>query len=583
MEKTQAKNEQPIYEVRKITDIRNLLNQSVKLYADRPAFRIRDKSGAYVPKSYLDFYEDVQALGTGLWEAGYRDCKIAVTGVNSYEWGISYLAVTSGLGVVVPVDKDLPFDEEENILRASETSLIIADKRGIAKLKMHADRLPSGLKIMAMSDEYREEGMESLPEVMENGRKSVRSQAESFQSYWNNPIDPKAMSVLIFTSGTSGTAKGVMLSQENICFDIMSVCSVVKMTPEDQLFSVLPMHHTFECTLGFIAPIYCGACNAFCDSVMRMARDMQTVQPTVFYSVPLMLEKAHDRMVKSVAKDKGGKFGLKVKKTLLKASDAVGLSLSEKYYKEVTKAFGGRLRLIIVGAASVRPDVIKDLKQFGVTSYIGYGLTECAPLVAGNNDSLFTTDTVGKPIPGVSVRIDRPNEKGVGEILVKGPNVMLGYYNNEEETEKVFTEDGWFRTGDLGNIDKDGNIRITGRAKNVIVNANGENIYPEEIEYYLNRNPFILESMVVGSEEAQDGDTVVEAKIFPDIKAIREKSKDGHEPTQEEIWETVNQVIKEINKKLPSYKAIKEFSIRSKEFVKTTTAKIKRFAEENRK
>lgn len=574
--------EKPLYQVRKITDIRDMLNQSLELYAERPAFKLREKNGEYTPRSYREFIHDVQALGTGLWKQGFHHCHIAVMGVNSYEWGLAYLAVTSGLGVIVPIDKDLPFDDVNNILTVSETTLLITDKKGIAKLRPYKDKLPEGLKIMTMSDEYLAEGMLSLQETIREGSELVDRNDDTFTSYWNEPIDPKAMSVIIFTSGTSGMAKGVMLSQENICFDVMSTISVVHITPEDQLFSVLPMHHTFECTLGFIAPIYCGSCNAFCDNLMRMVRDIEKVQPTVFLTVPLMLEKMHDRIIRTASKKKGGRLALTLGKALAKATDAIGLSLNDKIFKQVKKAFGGNLRLVIVGAAAVRPDVIKDFKTFGVTSYVGYGLTECAPLVSGNNDALFTTDTVGKPIPGVEVKIDNPNESGIGEILVKGPNVMLGYYKDEEETEKVIDKDGWFHTGDLGKVDKNGNIQITGRAKNVIVTSNGKNIYPEEIEYYLNRNPFIAESMVVGNDDNQEEGTVVEAKIFPDINAIKASLKEAREPTQEEIRKAVNQVVREINKKLPSYKGIHEISIRSKEFVKTTTAKIKRFASENK-
>lgn len=575
--------EKPLYDVRKITDIRDLLNQSLELFAERPAFKLKDKkTGEYLPRSYKNFTHDVQALGTGLWSEGFHNCHIAVMGVNSYQWGLTYLAVTSGLGVIVPVDKDLPFDDVNNILTVSEATLLVTDKKGLAKLKPHKSKLPAGLKIMAMEDDYRPDGVLSLPETMKKGSELVDAEDEAFKAYWNSPIDPQAMSVIIFTSGTSGMAKGVMLSQENICFDIMSTISTVKITPDDQLFSVLPMHHTFECTLGFIAPIYCGACNAFCDNLMRMVRDIQAVQPTVFLAVPLMLEKMHDRIIRSASKKKGGKFSLGMGKALAKATDAIGLSLNDKIFKQINKAFGGKLRLVIVGAAAVRPDVIKDFKTFGVTSYVGYGLTECAPLVSGNNDELFTTDTVGKPIPGVEVKIDNPNDSGIGEILVKGPNVMLGYYKDEEETEKVIDADGWFHTGDLGKVDKDGNIRITGRAKNVIVTSNGKNIYPEEIEYYLNRNPFIAESMVVGNDDNKDEGTVVEAKIFPDVNAIKESLKEAREPTQEEIKKVVDQVVKEINKKLPSYKSIHDITIRSKEFVKTTTAKIKRFASENK-
>lgn len=573
-------NKNPLYEVREITDFRDMMNQSRELFADRPAFKVKSKDGAYENITYREFYDDVRAFGSALWADGYAGKNIAVLGNNSYWWGVTYLAVTCGLGVIVPIDKELMFDDINTILTSSDATLLITDRKGFAKLKSRLAELPEGLTILLMPGSE-QEGYGTMADAMERGKKMLQENDPVVDTYWNNPIDPDALAIIIFTSGTSGMAKGVMLSQRNICFDITSTCSVVEMGTEDQLFSVLPMHHTFECTLGFLAPIYCGSCNAFSESLIRMARDMQEIQPTIFFAVPLMLEKMHDRILKSASKQKGGKFAMAMGKTLAKASDAIGLSVSDKIFKEITKAFGGKLRLVIVGAAAVRPDVVKDFKTFGVTSYIGYGLTECAPLVSGNNDAIFTTDSVGVPIPGVEVKIDNPNANGIGEILVKGPNVMLGYYNDEDSTKEAFTEDGWFRTGDLGNIGSDGNIRITGRAKNVIVTSNGKNIYPEEIEYYLNRNPFIAESMVVGSDKSGEDDTVVEAKIFPDLDAIRKHFKDDHEPTEEEVNKTIGKVVREINKKLPNYKNIQDFSIRSSEFVKTTTAKIKRFAEEN--
>ena len=307
-------------------------------------------------------------------------------------------------------------------------------------------------------------------------------------------------------------------------------------------------------------------------------RNFQEVKPTVLMTVPLMLEKFHGKIMQAVSEQKGGKLKLTFGKILAASTNAVGVNMNDKIFEEITKNFGGRLRLIIIGAAAVRPDVIKDFKTFGIPSYIGYGLTECAPLVSCNYDALFTTDTVGRPIPGIEVKLINEDAQGVGEICVKGPNVMLGYYKDEEQTREVLDEYGWFHTGDLGFVGEDGLLRINGRIKNVIVTKNGKNIYPEEIEYHLNNNPLIAESMVVGFDEDDNDETVVEAKIFPDIDAIKKKKKSEEDPSSDEIHKIISDVIKDINKKLPNYKNIKKFSLRESEFIKTTTSKIKRYA-----
>jgi len=307
-------------------------------------------------------------------------------------------------------------------------------------------------------------------------------------------------------------------------------------------------------------------------------KNMQEFEPTVFVSVPLMFEKIHARIMKAASEKRGGKLAFSLGKAITNVGNAFGVSLNDKVFGEIKKNFGGKLRLGIVGAAAIRPDVVEDFKAFGIPIYVGYGLTECAPLVAGNHDELFTVDTVGRPLPNVEIKIINPDSKGVGEICVKGPSVMLGYYKDEESTREVIDEDGWFRTGDLGSQDEEGIVRIMGRIKNVIVTKNGKNIYPEEVEYYLNNNPLIAEAMVFGSDD--EDETVVEAKIFPDVNAIMDKFK-LKEATVEDITKAINDAVKDVNKKLPSYKNIKKFNIRDTEFIKTTTAKIKRYANMN--
>ncbi len=574
-----------LYEVRNISDFRDMINQSARLFRDEPAFRLRNKvSEPYYDISYHQLREDIRAWGTGLYAMGLQGQKVAVMGNNSYRWALTYLAVTSGVGVIVPIDKELMFDDVNRILTVSDARVLVADSRALKKIKERQNKLPGGLRIVCMDAVPRGEDYLSFDEVFENGKQLMEDNANAYRYYMTEKIDPDAMSVLIFTSGTSDLAKGVMLSQRNICFTVMSNSSVAKTMPGDRMLSVLPIHHTFECSLGFLLPLYNGCTISFNDSLLHLAKNMQDFKPTVIFTVPLLVEKFHAKIEKAAAEKKHGTFKLKLGKRMSNTAAKFGLSIQDKIFAEIIKTFGGSLRLFIVGAAAMDAQVVKDFKTFGIGTYLGYGLTECAPLVACNHDGLFTADTVGNPIPGVQVKIVDPGKDGNGEVMVKGPNVMLGYYLNEELTKATITEDGWLHTGDLGHFDENHHLVLTGRAKNMILTKNGENVYPEEIETLLNKNPYIAESMVIAKDTDSKG-TVVAAKIFPDYKAIAEKLKQTVEPTSEEVRKFVQGIVDEVNKVLPKYKNILDFDIRENEFIKTTTAKIKRYAnlEEDKK
>ena len=379
------------------------------------------------------------------------------------------------------------------------------------------------------------------------------------------------MRILLFTSGTTGNAKGVCLSQRNICSNILSTYGIVKVKRSDLFFSILPLHHTYECTLGFLLPIYSGASIAYCDGLRYIVKNINEYHPSVILCVPLLLENVHKNIVKSMNKSLPEKYQKQNENPYYDLPFFIKKIVKSK----VKNSLGGRLRVFIVGAASVNPNISKDFRTLGLNTLQGYGLTECSPLVAGNTDFFQKDDSAGLPIPNVTYKIDKPNEEGIGEIIVKGPNVMLGYYNNDEETKKVL-KDGWFYTGDLGKIDDNGYLYITGRCKSVIVTKNGKNIYPEEVEYYLNDNPLISESLVLGIHKENDDETYVNAQILPNIEAITEYLK-GSVPTKEEIKKIISDVVSSVNSKLPNYKHIKNFIIRDKEFEKTTTQKIKRY------
>lgn len=565
------------YPIRNIGNFKDLLAQSVHLFGSLPAYRLKGADGAYYPVSYQAFQEDVNALGTALLEKGLKGANIAVSGENSYSWETSYLGITCGVGVVVPIDRELPADDFVTILTVSGTKAVLCDRKRVERIQGVLDRIPQPLTLICFDQpEDTQDGVLSYNGLLERGRELLR---QGDRAYLDAEVDGKALGSLIFTSGTTGMAKGVMLSQYNICSDLMALSGVVKIRTDDQVLSVLPLHHTYESSLGFLFVLYSGACISFCEGLKYLAKNMQEVQPTIFVTVPLMLEKLHKRIMKAAQEKKVGKAVLGFGKILAKASSALGVDVSDKVFSAIHKTFGGRLRLLITGAAAIAPGIVDDFRTFGLEVYLGYGLTECSPLVIGNNDRLALSDSVGVPLPGVEAKIINPDFSGVGEICVRGPMVMMGYYREPELTAEVLDADGWFHTGDLGTVDELGHYRITGRIKNVIVTKNGKNIYPEEVEYYLNNNPFVSESVVLGEDE--DDDLFVTANVYPNVEAIKEKKK-AQTLTKEDISKAIAEVIKEVNKKLPSYKNIRRFNIRDTEFVKTTTQKIKRFAVETK-
>ena len=564
----------PFYDIREIKSFKDMLVQNSALFPARNAFLVKNAEGGYDGITFPRLLKNVDYLGTGLLSRGLAGKTVAVIGKNSFEWCLTYLAVTCGGGVIVPVDKELPEDDIANILRTAEVSAVVFDEKEGEKALNVRDRIHGGVVYIGMRCEEDTDSVLSFPRLLEGGRELFKS---GERGYADAQLDPKALSVLLFTSGTTGMAKGVMLSQYNICSDIMSLSGVVKITPDDLILSILPLHHTYECSLSFMMVIYSGGCVAFCEGLRYIMKNMQELQPTLFVTVPLMLEKFHLRILKKASESKVSRIALSFGKALSEATSAIGVNISDKIFAEITKNFGGRLRMIITGAAPIDPQIVKDFKAFGMPVYVGYGLTECSPLVIGNNDRLQLADSVGEPLPWVEAKILNPDASGVGEILIKGPMVMLGYYKDEKATAEVFTEDGWFRTGDLGSVDENGHYRIVGRIKNVIVTKNGKNIYPEEVEYYLNKSPLVAESLVFGSDDEDENGSVVEAKIFPDVEAIMEKFK-NKAPTKEEVFKVISDVVREANKKLPKYKHVKRFDIRESEFIKTTTNKIKRHA-----
>jgi long-chain acyl-CoA synthetase len=564
-----------LYPVRAVRDLKDMLAQSCRLFEGNTAFLLKTGENGYDRVSYGQFYMDVEALGSAMLKLGLKNESIAVIGENRYEWCMTYLSVVNGVGTIVPLDKELPITEIENLLRQCGAAAVVFSGKFRARMKEIACRLPNLRCYIDMDQELDEGGLISFGQLLKTGRELVNSGDCTYKA---QEVEPNSISILLYTSGTTDLAKGVMLSHANICANITSVCSTVLITGNDLSLSILPLHHTYECTLGFLLMIYNGGTIAFNEGLKYISENFKQTSPTVMITVPLILENMYKKIMNGVGKSWLKRFRFKA--ALILTNLVYGIfrvDIRKKVFKPVHDNFGGRMRLIIIGAASVSPEVSKCFRMLGISVLQGYGLTECAPLVAGNRDKAFRDSAAGLPIPGVQVRIINPDENGKGEIAVRGGNVMLGYFRNEAATKQCM-RDGWFHTGDSGSFDRKGFLYITGRIKNVIITKNGKNIFPEEVETYINRSPFVRDSLVWGKYDDSTGNTVVCAQILPNSEAICEKLKRLSVSGQEMI-NFINQTIKNANTEMPSYKHIHEFSIRETEFIKTTTMKIKRYLE----
>lgn len=561
----------PLYEVREFHNFRELLNQSEALYGNSPAFKIKNQIGQILDISYTRFKGDVEALGTALLNLGLDGAKIAVAGMNSYKWCMSYLAIGCGVGVVVPTDKELPIDDILNVLTVSESKAIIFDKKFGEKLLEHRDRLPKGLILISMEQQKDKDGILSFDLLLNSGYHLI---GKGYSDYLDRDVEGYKMTVLLFTSGTTGMSKAVMLSADNICSDVRAIMGFVNINKGERILSILPIHHTYECTVTFLCCIYGGVTICFCDGLRYITKNLEEYKPNILIVVPLVLEKFYKRIMKAIEKERGGVAKVALGSAITKVAGAAKLDVSNLFFGKIKKAFGGSIRLIISGAAGIEPEIIRNMNRFGIQTFQGYGLTECSPIVICNSDKDNKYDSIGKPIPYVEAKIVNPDENGIGEICVKGPMVMLGYYKDPEATKAAFDYNGWYHTGDLGRTDKDGHYYICGRCKNVIVTTNGKNVYPEELESMLLKENAVKECIVTGREDER-GNTIVFARIFPDLKAIGE-TYGNRNITDKEISKAVSDAVKSVNSHVVSYKAVKRFEIVNKEFEKTTTSKIKR-------
>ncbi len=567
---------------RPITDIKQMFESSVELYGDNPAFHQRFVKGEpYQTVTYREALKDVHGLGTAMIQHGLHHKRIAVIGENCYQWASTYLAITGGVGVVVPLDKELKEDDLKALVKESEACAVFFTRKYEEIFRNIKASGETDLDFLVnLNAEENGDGIYSWKALISEGKALVEG---GDRRYLDAEVIGDDMAALLFTSGTTGLTKGVMISQYNICFDLMSAPTILTVNTWDVFFSVLPIHHTYECTCGFLMPLYKGASIAYCEGLKYIQKNLQETRPTMFLGVPLIFESLYKAIMKNVRKQ-GKEKAVSTVLKLNKFTSKVGIDLNKKFLKDILNVFGGRMRVVISGGAAIDPDILQFFNDLGMIAVQGYGLTECAPMAALNPDNhkYMRNASVGHIMPGMQVKIADKGEDGIGEICIKGGNVMMGYYRMPEQTAESIV-DGWFHTGDLGYTDDEDFIYITGRKKNVIITANGKNVFPEELEYLLGKVDLVAESMVWAEADEDGQDSTIVASIRPDTEALEaalgaEDAKD-EEKVKALLWKYVD----EINSKLPSFKCIKKISVRTEDFEKNTAHKIKRFVESNKR
>mgnify|MGYP000929823898 FL=1 len=568
---------------RAVTDIKNILETSAELYGDKPLFLQKfDKNKPFQEISYSKVLADVNALGTALIELGLKGKHIGVIGKNCYEWAESYLAVVGGTGVVVPLDKELNEDELSQLTASGELSAVITMDKHYDIFKRIKDRddniLEFVINVGMHSHEKENKGLLSWHKLREHGYELVESGDRSFI---DAEIINTDMAIILFTSGTTGTSKGVMLNNKNICSNVMVAQTFLNIEVGDVFFSVLPIHHTYECTCTFIESMYCGATMAFCQGLKHIVKDLQEVKPHLMLAVPLIYENFYSKITRQIKKS-GKEKQLNTLIKLSKVTKRVGIDVSKPATKKITETFGGRIKTMIVGGAAIDGDIMGFFRDLGITAIQGYGLTETSPMVSLNPEDpkLIDNASAGHLLPFVECMIADKGDDGIGEICFRGPNIMMGYYKNQESTDDVII-DGWFHTGDLGYLSDKDYVYITGRKKNVIIAANGKNVFPEELEFYLMKNECIEECMVWGDEDNEDSlKRGIYATIRPSKEIIAEEL--GEDATDEQVREYIERIVDKQNETMPLFKRINHVIIREREFDKTTGLKIRRFVEDNK-
>ena len=564
-------------ELKDLQSLKDIINIRFEKFLDKVAFIEKEPNRKEFEKiTYKQVRDKINGLGTYMLnDLNLKGEKIAVLGENSSRWYMSYMAIACGVGIVVPLDKGLPENEILNLLKRCGAKAIIYSSRRSEVIQAIKKDLPEDMVYIDMNKAESDDVSLSFDRIAEKGLDEINA---GDLSYINMPIDNKEFSILLFTSGTSDKSKGVMLSHKNLCANIYSCSCVVPTFGNYTCFSILPLHHTYEFTLDYLFMTAAGGTIGICQGLKYFNKDIKIIKPDFVLAVPAFIERINKAIEKSI-KETGKEITINFVKKMANGFSKFGLDFRRKIFAKVHEQFGGNLKYLFCGAAPLEAELVTKMEGYGFKFLQGYGLTETSPLVAGTTLTLHAPGTVGKAVEGVDIRIDlseNENENSnIGQIIVKGDNVMLGYYNDPQATKKAL-KNGWFYTGDLGYFDLRGNLVITGREKNVIVTSNGKNIFPEELESLINKVPLVGESMVYGKKRNNsDKDVIVALRITLDKEQMEEKFGKNM-PSDAEIYGIISEEIKRINRMMSPYKAIKELEIKKDDFIKTTTMKIKR-------
>lgn len=567
-------------------DLKDMLETTAARFPERTLFKQKfNRNEPFREITFRQVLDDVYALGTAFLDLGLREKKIGVIGKNSYQWCETYLAVTGGVGVIVPLDKELHEEELKQLTVKGELSAVITVENKYyetfkAIKESGESQLEYVINVAMEEDESLKDGYISWNKLRETGRKAVHN---GDRKYIDAPVVNTDLSVILFTSGTTDVSKGVMLNQKNLVLDTYLAQTLLEVRQgEDTFFSILPLHHTYECTATFLECVYNGTTMAICQGLKYIVKDMQETRPNLLLGVPVIFENLYNKITRNVRKS-GKEKQLNTLFRINRVTKKIGLDISKQATKQITELFGGELRTVICGGAAVDGDILDYFGDLGFRSVQGYGLTECSPVIALNPDNakFINNKSAGYLFPLSECKIVDKDEDGFGEICFRGPTVMMGYYKDPERTAQAIDSDGWYHTGDLGYIDEQEYVYITGRKKSIIITGNGKNVYPEELEYYLQKSEYISESMVWGDETNENP---TRRGIYATIRVNKEAIEDkfGTDYSKEQVTEFINREVDKANENLPLFKKITHVIIRDREFNKTTTHKILRRDEDNK-
>lgn len=552
-----------------MTSLYDGIVQQAERYGDKPRYiyKVNKQEKTF---SFRDMKDHVDVIAAGLASLDMAGKFVGVTGETHPDYVAAYLATVSAGGVIVPLDKDILNEQFVGFCKRCDIAVLFYTRAMHQKMLDTAPELPDVKYFIGFDlpeDAEMPERFMRFEAFFEIGKKAYEDGVRPAET---TEQDPEKLCTILFTSGTTGTSKGVMLNQRNLVTSALDSCHIMATNDKDFFVSVLPIHHAYEFTCAQLALPNCGATTYINDSIKNTMRNFVKVKPRSLVLVPLYIETMHKRIwaeIEKKGKTEQVKAAIKVSNGLRK----VGVDLRRVFFKDILAAFGGEIRYIVCGGAPLRPELIDEFEAFGISIFEGYGITECAPLVSANPMHWRKHRSAGQTVEHMEARIDKADpEDTTGEIVVHGDAVMMGYYKNPEATAEVFTEDGWFRTGDIGYIDDDNFIFITGRKKNIILLSNGKNVFPEELEEYLNASDSVCEGVVIGRKNEETGEIAITALVYPNGEKFAGM-------TREEIYPIIKDEITEINKKLPAFKHITELELRDEEFEKTTSRKIMRY------